>query len=122
MRDDQYNVKKFAERRRLKHQQARATGDLSILVQPDPHFHVEYNGKPDLTQGFETETLARRLMSRIAEKYEEKDPSAVIYYEEGLIQIARARIKDRTGEFQIMMQPVECWYGCKNITRVHSKN
>lgn len=123
MSDDKWNVKKFAERARAKRLRAQMTGDLSILAQPEPHYHVEYNAKADMTEGYETPTLASRKMSQIADSYLQKGgDEAVVFYEEGLIQIREAKIAGRTGTFPVMMQVVECPFACKNILKVHSRN
>lgn len=121
--NDQWSVKKFADRRRLRRQQAAATGDLSILAQSEPHFHVAYNTLPDLNQGYETITLACKKMRLVSDSYPE---DKVQYYDDPevgpMIQIMEAKIRDRTGVHAVMMQPVQCFQPCQNIIRVHSVN
>lgn len=124
MEDNRHNpkkslrVKEFKQKRRQLRELAARTGDLSILEQQDPHYHLMMNGKPDFSKGFETQTLGMKEMSRIRDHYANKDEDKVLYYEEGMIRILEAKLPGRTGTHDVMLQLGICARPCANIRRV----
>lgn len=121
--DDQFRVKRFVKHRRDVRRIAQYQNNPSLLLpKPEPHYHVLYNARPDVTIGYETQSLVMAAIKAIAQRHEDhKGEDKVVFYEEGLIQLIEAKIKDRTGTFEIMVQPGECHSRkCVNIIKVMS--
>jgi hypothetical protein len=122
--DDQFKVRKFVKKRRDLRNIARYQNNPGLLLpRPDPHYHVLYNTLPDFTIGYETQGLVMQAIKDAAKKHEEAlGEDKVIYYEEGLVQLVDAKIRDRTGVFRIMVQPGECHSTrCINIIKIMTR-
>lgn len=104
-------VRDFKQKRRELREIVARTGDLSILAQPDSHYHLMFNARPNLTQGFGTHVQAMREMAKIADAHEPH----VVYYEEGMIQLTQAKLPGRTGTFRIIVQTGICNRLCANV-------
>lgn len=110
-----FKMQRFAAQTERRHEMVRATGDLRYLSKDvKPHYHLMFNTQPNMKEGFETQALAFQEMQKVADAHEPN----VIYYEEGMIQLTSARLPDRTGHFQIMLQVGECYAPCQNVRQV----
>lgn len=115
-RDNTFEFQRFATKVERRRQKAVETGDLRYLRSDvRGHYHLMFNALPNMKEGFETQSLAFREMKRIGEAHEPH----VVWYEDGLIQLTNARLPNRTGHFQILIQVGECYrLTCPNIKKV----
>lgn len=121
--EEKFKVRRFVEQRRDLRKLAIYQNNPGLLLpKPPPHYHVLYNTRPDVTIGYETQNLVMRAIKAVAQKHEDHlGEDKVIYYDDGMIQLVDAKIRDRTGLFRIIVQPGECHSRkCVNIIKIQT--